>query len=59
MSTSPEHKLIFALVVIIIVLLVSLAMYVNYKYVAEERGLSIIADLDVWIWGRSIRNIIN
>lgn len=46
MSTRPEHKLIFALVIIIVVLLVALAMYINYEYVAKERGQSIMADLN-------------
>jgi p-aminobenzoyl-glutamate transporter AbgT len=44
MSTRPEHKLIFALVIIIVVLLVALAMYINYEYVAEERNATIMAD---------------
>jgi hypothetical protein len=47
LSTNPEHKLIFALMVIIIVLLIVLAGYLNYKNVAQEENATIMADKNV------------
>jgi hypothetical protein len=48
LSTTPEHKIVFALVITIVVLLVALAMYLNYEFVAKERGLSIMADIVIY-----------
>jgi hypothetical protein len=35
-------------VITIVVLLVALAMYLNYEFVAKERGLSIMADIVIY-----------
>jgi fumarate reductase subunit D len=47
---SAKHKIIFALMVITTVLLIVWAMYVNYRYVAEEKNATIMADLVLYGW---------
>lgn len=46
MSKRREHKLIFALVIIIVVLLVILAMYINNKYIAEEKNATKLPNIN-------------
>ena len=47
---NAKPKIIFTLMVITTVLLIVWAMYVNYRYVAEEKNATIMADLGtVWM----------
>ena len=45
MGRRMKHKVIFALIVIITVLLIVWAGYVNYRNVAVENNATIMADL--------------
>jgi uncharacterized membrane protein YqjE len=54
---SAKHKIICALMVITTVLLIVWAMYVNYRYVAEEKNATIMADLVLYGWKLALQAI--
>ena len=51
---NAKHKIIFALMVITTVLLIVWAMYVNYRYVADEKNATILVDLILYGWRLTI-----
>jgi uncharacterized membrane protein YqjE len=52
---NAKHKIIFALMVITTILLIVWAMYVNYRYVAEEKNATIMADLVLYGWRLAVQ----
>lgn len=52
---NAKHKIIFALMVITTVLLIVWAMYVNYRYVADEKNATIMTDLILYGWRLTIQ----
>lgn len=52
MGRRTKHKVIFALIVIITVLLIVWAGYVNYRNVAVENNATIMADLITYLEDR-------
>lgn len=52
---NAKHKIIFALMVITTVLLIIWAMYVNYRYVAEEKNATIMADVILYGWRLTVQ----
>lgn len=52
MGRRTKHKVIFALIVIITVLLIVWAGYVNYRNVAVENNATLMADLITYLGDR-------
>lgn len=52
---NAKPKIIFTLMVITTVLLIVWAMYVNYRYVAEEKNATIMADLVLYGWRLTVQ----
>ena len=52
MGRRTKHKVIFALIVIITVLLIVWAGYVNYRNVAVENNATLMADLISYLGDR-------